>query len=125
MFIANCDRFRRLLRLTMSGHVAGEQLRLGLKTIRSVVADLEPEFSVLTDLSKLELMEASCVPYIQTKMDLLRERHARTVARVIPDPHKDIGFEIMSLFHYRHEVPTATFVNLDDALQYLDPDGKR
>jgi hypothetical protein len=39
--------------------------------------------------------------------------------RVIPDPHKDIGLNILSYFHYGSKVPMATYQNLGDALQSL------
>ncbi len=64
-------------------------------------------------------MEISCAPHIEAKMDLLKQKPLKAVARVIPDPHKDIGFEIMSLFHYGHDVPTATFETVEDAVNYL------
>jgi hypothetical protein len=40
-------------------------------------------------------------------------------ARVIPDPHKDIGLNILSQFHYGPEIEIATFQTLADALQSM------
>jgi hypothetical protein len=42
-----------------------------------------------------------------------------TVVRVIPDPHKDIGLNIMSLFHYRRRVRIITCETLAEALRSL------
>lgn len=39
--------------------------------------------------------------------------------RVMPDPHKDIGLNILSQFHYGPEIQIATFETLADALQSL------
>jgi hypothetical protein len=39
------------------------------------------------------------------------------VARVMPDPHKDIGLNILSQFHYSPDIPITTFDTLADALQ--------
>jgi hypothetical protein len=35
----------------------------------------------------------------------------------MPDPHKDIGLNILSQFHYGANVKIATFETLADALQ--------
>ena len=39
--------------------------------------------------------------------------------RVMPDPHKDIGLNILSQFHYGANVKIATFETLADALQNI------
>ena len=52
-------------------------------------------------------------------MDTLTEKGVASVTRVMPDPHKDIGLNILSQFHYRPEIPIATFETLADALQSL------
>jgi hypothetical protein len=38
---------------------------------------------------------------------------------VIHDPHKDIGLNILSQFHYGPEIRISTFQTLADALQSL------
>jgi len=52
-------------------------------------------------------------------MDALAEKGLASVTRVIPDPHKDIGLNILSQFHYGPEIKIATFETLADALQSL------
>jgi hypothetical protein len=52
-------------------------------------------------------------------MDTLTEKGVTSVTRVMPDPHKDIGLNILSQFHYGLEIPIATFETLADALQSL------
>jgi len=42
------------------------------------------------------------------------------VVRVIPDPHKDIGFNILSLFHYRRRVRIVTCPTLEEAMKALE-----
>jgi hypothetical protein len=37
----------------------------------------------------------------------------------MPDPHKDIGLNILSQFHYGTDVKIATFETLADALQNI------
>jgi len=64
-------------------------------------------------------MDTSCAPEIGAMMDLLAEKQVGTVIRVVPDPRKDIGLNIMSVFHYGPEVRLITCENLAAALQRL------
>jgi hypothetical protein len=41
------------------------------------------------------------------------------VVRVIPDPQKDIGLNILSLFHYRRRVRIVTCKTLAEAMKAL------
>jgi hypothetical protein len=50
-------------------------------------------------------------------MDALAEKNIASVTRVMPDPHKDIGLNILSQFHYGANVKIATFETLADAVQ--------
>ena len=52
-------------------------------------------------------------------MDALSEKGVASVTRVMPDPHKDIGLNILSQFHYGPKIPIATFETLADAVQSL------
>jgi hypothetical protein len=42
------------------------------------------------------------------------------VVRVIPDPQKDIGLNILSLFHYRRRVRIVTCATLGEAMKALE-----
>jgi anti-anti-sigma regulatory factor len=81
--------------------------------------NLTKGFKILTDLSGLNSMDALCVSELKRMMDLCRKSGVGTVARVIPDPAKDIGFNILSLFHYRDKVHVLTFQTLAEAEQAL------
>ena len=52
-------------------------------------------------------------------MDAVAEKEVGMVVRVIPDPHKDIGLNILSKFHYGPEIKLATFESLAEALSAL------
>jgi hypothetical protein len=41
------------------------------------------------------------------------------VVRVIPDPHRDIGLQIMSIFHYGGDVQILTCQTLAEAEEIL------
>jgi hypothetical protein len=50
----------------------------------------------------LESMDIACVEELGKMMDLLDQHGLEQVVRVIPDPSKDIGFNILARFHYKH-----------------------
>jgi hypothetical protein len=72
-------------------------------------------FTVLVDLSGLENMALDCVPYLSKIMDLCKAQGVGLVVRVIPDPTKDIGLNILSLIHYRGKVRIVTCDTLAEA----------
>jgi hypothetical protein len=78
---------------------------------------MKPGFRLLTDLSGMDSMEYACAPEIEATMDLIREKGVALVVRVVPDPHKDIGFKVMSYFHYGRKVPVLTLDTRAEALE--------
>ena len=54
-------------------------------------------------------------------MDLFNESGVATVVRVIPQPKRDIGLQIMSFFHYGNDVQIETCTNMGEALTILFP----
>jgi hypothetical protein len=102
--------------MSYSQHIGAEEMRCCLGTVRDLMDNLKPGFFLLTDLSNLESMEASCALEIGAMMDLCSERGMSTVVRVIPDPNKDIGFELISRFHHDPQVKTRTHTSLAEAI---------
>src|SRR5450759_2226497 len=100
MFVAELHKPERLLRIAYSQHVAAEEMGRCLEQITKLLAEIEPGFHALTDLSNLESMDFHCAPHSASMMELLRGKGFYLVVRVVPDPHKDIGLNILSLFHY-------------------------
>ena len=119
MFQAEVDKTKNLLRVTYAQRVGPEETKRAAETAQRLLADLQPGFRLLTDLSRLEEMELACVPHIRKLMDLCNKKGVDAVVRVIPDPHKDIGFNILSLFHYRRRVRIVTCETLAEALSAL------
>ena len=64
-------------------------------------------------------MDALCSPYVEQIMDLCDEQGAAMVVRLVSDPHLDIGYNIMSLFHYAHRVSIVTCSNVEEATRAL------
>jgi hypothetical protein len=119
MFLVEADRSKRLVVISMAGHVTEEEVKHAAQRVREVVEDVAPGFRALTDFRWLDSMQTSASVHVAEIMKALAEKQVASVVRVIPDPRKDIGFNILSQFHYGPEVRQITFETLADALQSL------
>lgn len=115
MIDASLDKSANLLKISYRETVDAEETRRWLPKLQSMIDEMQPGFRLLSDLSRLDLMDLACVPYIEKVMDLCNARNISMVVRIIPDPHKDIGLNIMSLFHYRRGVRIVTCETLEEA----------
>jgi anti-anti-sigma regulatory factor len=115
------DPAAHLLTISWAGHVDSEESRRCCEEIRKHMADIQPGGRVLTDLSGLEFVDQECAVHIDRIMDLFHRRGVDTVTRIIPNPYKDVGFNIMSLFHYhyRHGVQIMTCKSMEEARRIL------
>lgn len=114
-FLVETDSSRRLLTVSYTQVMGILEARHCFEKVQTLLADLQPGFRLLTDLSQLESMDSSCSLYIKQIMDVCDEHGVAMVVRVVPDPHKDIGFNIMSLFHFSREVSIVTCSHRDEA----------
>jgi len=113
------DQPRNRFVIRYSGRIKPEDSKKGLEQIRSGLAQLRSGFRLLADLTDLESMDVTCAPFIEKAMDLFNEKGASLVVRVVPDPHRDIGLQIMSIFHYGGDVQIITCQSLTEAEQIL------
>jgi len=120
MFQVGVDKPKNLLKITYAQHVGPEDTKRVEEQIPPLLAEVQPGFRLLTDLSGLESMDLTCVPYIKRMMDLCNKKGVEVIVRVIPDPQKDIGLSILSLFHYRRRVRIVTCATLGEALKALE-----
>jgi hypothetical protein len=119
MFEVEVDPARNLMLMTYREHVGPAELAQGRAQVTAALEALQPGFRLLTDLSGLDSMEYACAPAIEATMDLLRKKGVAEVVRVVPDPHKDIGFAVMSHFHYDRKTPVLTVDSRAEALAKL------
>lgn len=119
MYAVEIDKSKRLLVINVLQKVTAEQARVAAKQVRELLRDVAPGFRVLADFRWLESMDSAAAPHVAEIMDALAEKGVASVTRVMPDPHKDIGLNILSQFHYGPEIQIATFESLADALQSL------
>jgi anti-anti-sigma regulatory factor len=120
MFSIDTDPTKNLLTIEFSGHCDVPQARRHLENLKSAASQLQPGFRLLTDLSALDLMDNDCAPYLRQAMDICNAHGVSLVIRVIPDPHKDIGLNILSIFHYRRGVRIVTFQTMEEAQALLN-----
>jgi hypothetical protein len=119
MIICTADKAGRLLTISYSRHVGTGDMRRCLETVHGLMHQLKPGFLLLSDLSHLDSMDAECAHELGMLMDLTHAGGVSAVLRVMPDPSKDIGFNIVSRFHHPPPVRTETHSNLADAIQSL------
>jgi len=119
MYSVEIDRSKRLLVISALQQVTAEQVKLVAQRVRELLHDVAPGFRVLADFRWLESMDSGAAPHLAEIMDTLSKKRVASVTRVMPDPHKDIGLNILSQFHYGPEIQITTFETLADALQSL------
>ena len=119
MYAVELDASKRLLVISAAQKVTAEEAKTVAKRIGEVLQDIAPGFRVLADFRGLESMDSAAARHIAKIMDTLAEKNVASVTRVMPDPHKDIGLNILSQFHYGPEVTITTFQTLADAVQSI------
>ena len=116
------DIKRNKVIISFEGTVDLVQARDFYEDFKNALLKLKKGFVVLTDLSSLEKMNTETHHYIEKAMDLCNKQGVSKIIRIIPDSTKDIGFHIMSLFHYSPDVKILTFKSLEQAGHYLAQD---
>ena len=119
MFVVTSNKSIQLLLLNFIGHVRLEELARKREEIKMLLADLSPGFRVLGDFSHLEAMDADCLPEIGRNMELFDQSGVGLVVRVMPDTSKDLGLNILTLFHYRQHPLVVTCETLLEAAKAL------
>jgi hypothetical protein len=119
MFLATSNKARRLLCLSYIQRVRSDELKRGQEDVKTLLADLPPGFRLLVDLNRLETMDLDCLKEIGRMMELFDRNGVGVIVRVIPDPGKDIGFNILTLFHYPHHPHIVTCKTMTEASKLL------
>jgi DNA-binding transcriptional LysR family regulator len=120
MFLTEFDRSQRLLKITITGHTTAEEASSCLDSVRSLLADIQPGFRLLADLRGILSMPTTAAPYIGQLMESSAEKGVALVVRLLPaEPSKDIGFAIISQFHYGPDIRIVTCATMEEAVSYL------
>lgn len=113
------DPAQNLIVIRFIGRIGIQEAEQYFSKARAALPNMQPGFRLLVDLTELKGMEISVAPHIERTMDIFNEHGIAMVVRVIPNPAHDIGLQIMSLFHYGHDVRIVTCSTLDEAMTAL------
>lgn len=119
MYSVESDRSKQLLVISAAGRVTKKEVESVALRVREIMKEITPGFRVLTDFRWLEWMDPAAAAHLAEIMDALAEKDVAAVVRVVPDPHKDIGLNILSQFHYGPQIKLVTFESLAEALSAL------
>jgi hypothetical protein len=118
MFLATINKPKRLLHLSFIGQVEADDLVQQREELLMLLADLPIGFRLLSDLGRLDAFGPNCVAEIGKMMEVFDQKVA-LVVRVIPDDAKDIGLNILSVFHYRNRPRAVSCRTMIEAAELL------
>jgi anti-anti-sigma regulatory factor len=119
MVLATLNKQHRLLYLNYVGRVSPAELESARNEVQALLVEFPAGFRLLADLSQLESMDPACMTELGRTMDLLDQHGVSLIIRVIPDSSKDIGLNILTIFHYARHPRVITCQNLAKALRQL------
>jgi anti-anti-sigma regulatory factor len=119
MFRIELDQGQSWLTIRYEGYVSPDEAHRCAEDLRVEITKIKPGFRLLVDLTDLQSMDVSCAPHIRDIMDMCNQNGVAGVVRIIPDPKRDIGLQIMSYFHYSGDVHIVTCDSLSDATNAL------
>ena len=121
MLLVTSNKSKQLLFLSYIGHVRAEEFERKREELAAQLEELSPGFRLLVDFGGLESMGLDCEPGLGRMMDLIGQAGVGLVVRVIPEPDKDIGMNILTVFHYRRRPRVVTCKSMGDAVRELGP----
>ena len=119
MFLITSNKSKQLLYVSFIGTMRPEDFQGSREDVATQLAGLAPGFHYLVDLTHLESMGLDCMTELGRLMDLIGQAGVGLVVRVIPDPGKDIGMNILTIFHYPQNLQVVTCTNLTEAVKAL------
>ena len=119
MFTVKLDQAVDALTISYGGEVTRDEVRLCADEVRLALKILQPGFRLIVDLTGLESMDVACSPLIANIMEICDGAGVAEVVRIIPDPTRDIGLQILSFFHYGNDVRILTCASAAEAREML------
>jgi anti-anti-sigma regulatory factor len=119
MLLVTSSKSKKLMCVSFIQHVTVNELEQGVEDVKMALSELPDGFKLLVDLSNLESMDLDCAVQIGNVMELCDRKNVGLVVRIIPDPAKDIGLNILTVFHYRHKPRVATCQTITEAIERL------
>ena len=119
MLLVTSNQSKKLLHLSFIGTVRPEDFRNQRADLKCQLTGLSPGFRSLVDLTHLESMGLDCTAELGRQMELIGKSGVGLVVRVIPDPRKDIGMSILTVFHYPQQLKVVTCQSVPEAAKAL------
>ncbi len=119
MILVTSNKPKQLLQIRYVGRVQPDEFQQTEADFRAQLAELSPGFNLLTDFSQMEFMPFECGTAIGRMMEAVDQVGVSLVVRVIPDPSRDIGMNILTAFHYSRRPRIVTCANLMEAARAL------
>lgn len=119
MLSVNYDRARNLVLIEFKGVVTLIDSDRFFAEVEHILPRCSRGFVLMTDMSELVKIESDVKGAIIRSMDLFNSLGVKNIIRVIPDPAKDIGLGILSIFHYGRDVKIATVQTRAEAEERL------
>jgi hypothetical protein len=119
MLLITSNKSKQLLVIHFIGNVRPKDIQIAREEIITELDGLSPRFHYLANFTHLDVMGLDCEFEIGHIMDLIGKAGVGLVVRVIPDPSKDIGLNILTIFHYPRDLRVVTCENLTDAVKAL------
>ena len=120
MFGLSVDPAANAVTIAYGDRVLADETRRCAEELERALPLLHDGFRLVVDLTELRSMEISCRPFIARIMEICNEAGVAEVLRIIPDPTRDIGLQIMSFFHYRNDVYIRTCTSAAEAAALLE-----
>ena len=115
MFRVALDQPGNALVIGYAGNVTPEEVHRCAQEVQAALKKVQPGFRLLVDLTDLQSMDLGCSALIGSIMEMCNAGGVAEVIRIIPDPKRDIGLQIMSFFHYGSNVRILTAESAEEA----------
>ena len=119
MILATITKVKQVMVVYYVGRIRPADLKQNREDLKALLADLRPGFHLLVDLTQLESMGLDCRAELGRNMDMFSLAGVGRVVRVIPDPTKDLGLNILAVFHYRNHPEIVTCCGLAEGFEKL------
>jgi len=119
MVLTTVNPAQRLLYLAYIGRVTFQEMTQARERLGPLLEQLPARVRLIADLERLDEMDAASASEIGKVMDMLDRKGIEISVRVIPDPSKDIGLNILGMFHYRTKVKVVTRDTMTEAAKEL------
>ena len=117
--LVTTNKAQRLLYLGYIGRVTFQEMKRTRENMAAVLEQLPVNVRILADFERLESMDQCSSTEVGKVMEMLDKKGVELAVRVMPDPSKDIGFNILATFHYRKKIRTITCKTMEEAAKEL------